>query len=433
MIIRTIIDCLACIGEILLALYFFSSFKDLRVSRKALIGIGSVLFVVYMMIIQVINTDYILFIVSILITICLAFCYQFKWYTSIFLGIVISVISGLFELVIMQIITFNGTEFSVNNENIYVYIGGLSAAKLLTFLLIVTIRKADHKSFQSIKGMRFGQMLLLPISTVLISILSSRIMFAIEISNFWKLFYIVALFFLIIANVMIFYIIDNQYELISTKEKLKASKVFLENQRQYYSDIFQSQQDIRRMRHDLKNIFIAILNELNVENTEEAKSMIQRKLGELEQYIDFSDKSDNVIDAVIHTKMIYAKNKQVVLSVKKNIDQPIKIDNLDIAVLIANILDNAIEAAAQVKDKREVSFSMITDNENLILLSKNPTINNITSNDGLQTTKPDKKHHGFGVLSIQTISKQYSGSHLYECKEGVFSSTTILQNKRLGI
>lgn len=431
--IRTIVDCLACIGEILLMQCFFSSFVERRVSKKMLVGVSSALILTYIVIMQIVTTEYILFVLSLAITIILAFCYDFKWYASIFFGIIISVISGLFELVVMQIVTLNGTEFRVINENIYAYIGGLISSKSLTFFLIVLIRKAGHKSFQSIKGMRFCELLLLPISTILISIVSSYVMFIKGIPNSWKLLSIIALFFLISSNVMIFYIIDTQYELISTKEKLKAGKAFLKNQKQYYNDIFQSQQEVRRTRHDLKSIFIAILSELDSGNTDQAINMIQRKLGEMENYIDFSGKTDNVIDAVIHSKILYAQNKQVVLRINKNINQPIKIDNLDLAVLIANVLDNAIEAAAQVEGSREVTFSMITDNDNLLLLTKNPTINKISSYENLHTTKFDKKNHGFGVMSIQAISKQYSGNYLYECVDGVFSSTIIIQNKQLGI
>lgn len=431
--IRTIVDCLACIGEILLVQYFFSSFVERRISKKMLICVNSALVLTYIVIMQIVTVEYFLFISSLAITIGLAFCYDFKWYAAIFFGIIISVISGLFELVVMQIVTLNGTEFRVINENIYAYIGGLISSKSLTFLLIVIIRKAGHKSFQSIKGMRFCELLLLPISTILISIISSYTMFIIGIPNSWKVFSIIAMCFLISSNVMIFYIIDTQYELISTKEKLKAGKVFLENQKQYYNDIFQSQQEVRRTRHDLKSIFIAIMNELGSGNTDQAINMIQRKLGEMEGYIDFSDKTDNVIDAVIHSKIKYAQNKQVVLNINKNTNQPIKIDNLDLAVLIANVLDNAIEAAAQVEENREVTFSMITENDNLLLLSKNPTINKISSGESLHTTKLDKKNHGFGVMSIQAIAKQYSGNCLYECIDGVFSSTIIVQNKQLGI
>lgn len=68
----------------------------------------------------------------------------------------------------------------------------------------------------------------------------------------WKILTVFATAFLLAANVAIFYIVDRQYELISSKEKLKASQALLENQRQYYEDVFQSQQEIRKTRHDLK-------------------------------------------------------------------------------------------------------------------------------------------------------------------------------------
>ena len=120
------------------------------------------------------------------------------------------------------------------------------------------------------------------------------------------------------------------------------------------------------------------------------------------------------------------------MEIHKNIDRPIKIDHLDLTVLIANILDNAIEATTQVSGNRCISFSLITDNENIIILTQNPTVNNIETTH-LMTTKKDKKHHGFGLMSVKSIAQKYDGNYVFECADGIFTSTIVLLNHQIGI
>ena len=90
-------------------------------------------------------------------------------------------------------------------------------------------------------------------------------------------------------------------------------------------------------------------------------------------------------------------------------------------------MDNAIEAADRVPDDKYVRFSIITDNENIVITSNNSTIN-VMDRSQLKTTKKDSFKHGFGIMSIRSIVEKYNGSFVWNCKEGVFSATIILPN-----
>ena len=419
--------------EIALAAYFLSAFKEKRFSAKIMCAIAIAVSTVYGTVLNFVPVENIVFIFSIIATFLVSLCYKFKWYVALFMSLIFSALSGMFELVVMQITVFGGGDFKETiNNNIFVYICGLIAAKLLVYLTIIIIRKSGHKSFQSIKGTRFFGLLMLPSSTAFISLVCSHLMLDYDLSYFWKIFSIISLVLLIISNIMIFYIVDREYELISTKEQLKASKALLENQKQYYEDIFQSQKEIRKTRHDLKNIFIAMLGELNAGRINETKQLVQNKLAEMEQYIDVSNSTNNMIDSVVYSKFVYAKQNQIKLEIHKNTDRPIKIDHLDLAVLIANILDNAIEATMQVPNNKHISFSLITDNDNIVILTQNPTVNDIDTTH-LMTTKKDKKHHGFGLMSVKSIAQKYNGNYVFECADGIFTSTIVLFNHQIGI
>lgn len=426
-VLRSIIEIGSCFLELALAVYFFSSFSEKRFSRKTTITIFLGCSLAYGGAIKLIDVQNYVFLISILATLAVAFCFKFKWFSAVYMAIIFSVISGLSELIVMQMLTRGVKNFDEVISNIYVYIGALFAAKTITYLITLIIRKKKFKSFQSYKGMHFLGLLLLPCSTVAISMVFSYVFREKGISDFRGVMFLFALALLLASNVMTFYIVDKQYELISTKEKLKTSEVLLMNQKQYYEDIFKSQQEIRKTRHDLKNIFIALLGELNAGNVNESKCLIRDKLDELDQGLDISTDVDNMIDAIIYSKISKAQKFGITLEIKKNIDRPIKIDNLDFAVLLANILDNAIEAADAVGDNKEVVLSLVSNNDNLIIVCENPTVNTFSAGD-IKTTKKDKKHHGFGIMSIKSVAEKYDGTYIMKCENGKATATVILTN-----
>lgn len=427
-IAQVIVGYIGCILEVLLIDYFLSAFQDRRFSKRVHWGILAAVALLYGAGITLAQSDYVMFAVGVAATLAIACCYRFKWYNAIFMALIFSAMSGLAELIVMWIITIDGKNFVEVNADIYAYLSGLLIAKMLTYCVTLIIRKARHKSFQSLRGSRFIGLMALPCSTVFVTLVFSHALMGSTLELRWKVLSVLAMSLLLVANVAIFYIVDRQYELISSREKLQASQALLENQRQYYEDVFQSQQEIRKTRHDLKNIFIALLGTLNANDTPMAKEMIRRKLDELGQSIDISDGSDNMIDSILYTKSKDAQKQNILLEIKKKIDQPLVIDHLDVAVLIANLLDNAIEATNAVKEQRKIFFSILTDKDSLIVLSCNPTINTFKGQP-LASTKKDKKHHGFGLLSIQSIAEKYHGTYHFEYEDGMVTTTTVLRNQ----
>lgn len=426
-IVRMLVEYASCFLEIALAAYFFSSFQAPRFSIKKQIIIFAFVSVVYGSAVVFFPTGNIIFAISIVATVVVAFCYKFKWYTAIFISLIFSVISALSELVVMRIVAIGGKNFEEVNANLFAYMGGLLASKMITYLITVVIRKKKYKSFQSVEGMRFAGLLMLPCSSIMMSMVYSYLMLRYPINGVLEFLSILALICLLVSNAMIFYIVDKQYELISSKEKLKMSEVLLENQKQYYEDVYQSQQETRKTWHDLKNIFIALLGALNANNSDLCKKIIQEKLYEMEQHIDISTEANNMLDSVLYSKISEARNRDVVLDIRKNIDRPIVIDQFDLAILVSNILDNAIEAASDVSGKKEVIFSILTSNDSLILLSHNPTINTSFS-ENMKTTKKDSRHHGFGLMSIKSISEKHGGSYSMTYDDGFATITIILTN-----
>ena len=432
-ILKTIVASAGCLIEILLCMYFFSTFKSLRIRKSFMYVIVLLCGCTYSMCLYYFHNGVKLFLASLIITQIIALCYDYKWNESILMTVIISVISGISELMITELQKALGVDYSQANSNMYVYMISLFAVKTITYIIIIIIRKGKHRTLKNISKARFIQLMLLPAATAAIAIVFSHYIISYNAPDAVKIGSISALLILIISNIMIFNVIDTQDELISTREKLKTSRLLMDSQRSYYDDIYRSQIEVRKTRHDLKNIFIAVLSELDAGNTDRTREIIKRKLSEIEQHVYIGGLYDNVIDAVIYEKSREAEAHGIRFIIQRSISQRIFIDDLDITVLIANLLDNAIEAAAEFKGEKYIDFSFITEKENLIIVLSNPTVNVIDKRTGLRTTKPDKANHGYGMISIESIIEKYNGYFNWSCTDGVFSVTIILPNRRSGI
>lgn len=85
------------------------------------------------------------------------------------------------------------------------------------------------------------------------------------------------------------------------------------------------------------------------------------------------------------------------------------IKETDLACLLGNIIDNAVDATRQAKEKRIELFFM-RQNSNRIIICKNTTNNSVLQgNRELRSTKHDGHSHGYGTKIIKKIASDYNG------------------------
>lgn len=90
------------------------------------------------------------------------------------------------------------------------------------------------------------------------------------------------------------------------------------------------------------------------------------------------------------------------------------IDDMDLYILLENLCDNAIEAAAQ-SNNPTIKLQISEDNGNLCIYIGNTTSDNVLKNNPhMNTTKKDKNMHGFGIMNIRDIIDKYNGTINYE-------------------
>lgn len=211
---------------------------------------------------------------------------------------------------------------------------------------------------------------------------------------------------------MVFAIVNGSKKRIKLKEHFENMQSE-ENRQQYMKKMFEEDEQLRRMRHDIKNQLDVVKSLMNDESTsnELAKNYLKQyndRFMKLERLID----TDNaIVNAVVNSKLVKCSKENI--RINTTIQNKLKrIDDIDMSSLIGNLLDNAIEAQEKVTvDKRYIEVNMLNDDDVLYISVKNTILESVLENNKqLHTIKADKKSHGLGTKIVKDIVEKYNGS-----------------------
>ena len=186
--------------------------------------------------------------------------------------------------------------------------------------------------------------------------------------------------------------------------------------------------EIQQIRHDTKHWITGVRALLKNGKYEQAaeylESLLTEQIGTLNEYV-FTE--NDVMNAIINSKLTEATQKGI--QVNANVGTELmEIDEYRLGTVIANLLDNAIEACAKVPEKeRRIYYEMGIDGEYLKIFVKN------TYDGGritLQTTKTDKKLHGYGLKTVSSFAEKNGGILNFYEKDGCFCSDLWIKAKK---
>ena len=186
-----------------------------------------------------------------------------------------------------------------------------------------------------------------------------------------------------------------------------------------------SSEKIAILRHDLRNILISIKAYIENDEKDQAIKCIDDKMNTIDFNKSLIITGNTAIDCVINSynSTIEKENITFVNVINKNnLD---KIDEMDMAIIISNMLSNAIENISE-KDKY-IELNINSNDQSLIINVINSVDGDvITSNPKLLTKKDNKNIHGFGIKSIKNICNKYHGNFEYKQDNNMFICSAVL-------
>ena len=213
-----------------------------------------------------------------------------------------------------------------------------------------------------------------------------------------------------------------QYQLIRVQARYERDTLHSIMQMQYQA--YQLSQEsidlVNQKYHDLKHQIALLRRQASSEKAEENLNRLEK---DIQKYEAQHNTGNPVLDAVLTSKSLTCQNHGIELKCIVNGALLGFMDDMEVAALFGNMLDNAIESVERIDDpaRRLIRLTLTGEKGFLRIRIENTCAERISFVDGLPVThKRDKRYHGFGVKSMQRTVEKYGGSLVAEQREDWF-------------
>lgn len=184
----------------------------------------------------------------------------------------------------------------------------------------------------------------------------------------------------------------------------------------------------RRFMHDYKNHVTTIYQMLNSQSYDQALSYVKNLSGEVFYSLYRIKTNNDIIDAILNQKDQIAQKRGIIMDVQAGDLSTLNLAAENLVIIIANVLDNAIEACEKIKTKKIIAVKMIIENGTFIFSVINPVSSPVKIVNGrITTTKEDIITHGLGFQNIALTLRKCNGDYEIDCTEQQFQFTALIK------
>ena len=215
------------------------------------------------------------------------------------------------------------------------------------------------------------------------------------------------------------------------KESEQAVTLQLESQRREYEELRQKMEQGRRYRHDIRHHLRVLEGLLDEAKSAEGLQYISTLNGQLTELEQETCCENATVNAVLRSYIGRAKEENCQVTVKAEVPQTCPVDEIDLCVILANGMENAINACtSQNSTTNNPLADSEKNNSHLITIRMFEKNNKICIN--ISNTYSDEPQfvnqipvtsqlgHGIGIRSIISVVEKYNGIYAFFTKDGIF-------------
>ncbi len=214
---------------------------------------------------------------------------------------------------------------------------------------------------------------------------------------------------------------EKYIQLYSEKQETDYRLLELIEEHEQYSreedEIRKLHQNVRLLKHDMKNHLMVIASYLNDEDYDSAKKYTSEMLGRLNEINSYIETGNSLLNHIINDKLNYARSKQIVIKAEIDNLHFDALQSIDFSALLTNLLDNGIEASLREDlSNREMWVNIVKCRGYETICIKNKISASVLDNNPeLKSGKEHQENHGLGLAKVRSIVKKCNG--LYDIYE----------------
>ncbi len=306
------------------------------------------------------------------------------------------------------------TLYSMNH--ITLFIAGILSS-LLTLIIIIFYKRVNRNNILELMAREYLLMAVIP----LISIIAIYNIY-VSYDNVYEI--VISYILLLIANITIMAI---HFSIMNRNEKMNQH-MFTQLENEYYKSMLDDQEDKNEIIHDFKNILTTFDYALKKGETVLVANQIESLLGS--EIYNNSLSGCIPIDAILNRQIQKMKKLDLDYELDILLPKDLQIDKLNnLAVIIGNLLDNAIEGVQRVSDVEERKIVInIKYHDNKIVVKIENTCNNLNidfENLNIISQKSNGRN-GIGIRSIKHNVKKMNGYVDFSIENNVFKVLVVV-------
>lgn len=217
------------------------------------------------------------------------------------------------------------------------------------------------------------------------------------------------------------------FTLLAEHEALEQAGRLAALREVYYQGLQGQEDQVRRLRHDLRNHLTALQGLMARGQTKAADDYLKQLLDSAALHGRRRLCENETADIVLSAKAQAMEQAGVNARFGVSLPKELPLAPTDLCALLGNALDNALEAARRTPEGW-VSVRARADKGLLMLRVENsaPGLPVREKNGRFATNKADKSAHGFGLAGMEEIARRCGGTLEAKAEEGRFALTVCI-------
>ncbi|CEO15062.1 sensor histidine kinase [Paraclostridium sordellii] len=223
-----------------------------------------------------------------------------------------------------------------------------------------------------------------------------------------------------ISSILLTMVVFKAIKNIKDKNEENLLKEKIDMQYNYYLNLQESQNKVKRLYHDMSN-HIMCIKTMSSEQ-EDLNNYIDGISKNLNKFKEIYNTGNMILDIILNEKQAKCNENDISLYCDINFSKCNFIEMTDVCSIFSNIIDNAIEACNKINNgEKYIKIRGTVVKSYYVIRCENSKINKIKiKNNKIITSKKDKFIHGIGLKSVKSSLKKYDGELEIEDFESEF-------------
>ena len=392
--------------ELFILIDYCERLFERKISKAKTLLISSFIYIFLYAVCVILNLNETVNTILIIITtfIIIFVCYNTSILSSVFQSLAISAMMSFSELLVIYVGASVLKVSTYTYEQDFISFSLICCISKFLYYVFCRILSSIIKKDKSVKGSHW-LLFVMPLSSVFCAILIHYLSGYVIDNQTLIIMCFASVLLIFAANIIIFQVYSKSSKTAAELYELKAIEQKQEIDNTYMNIIEANNNELKVFCHDIKNHLEQISK---LSDNPKIKEYVNSLYGTVNEY-SYTGMSDNkVLDIIISKYNSLCQNKRINISFDTKTANLDFMEDVDLANVMNNLLDNAVEAAEKSSEKK-IAVSVYSKNSTMqiIKITNSSDTAPKVSEHRLLTSKKNKTLHGLGLTSVKNTLKKY--------------------------